>query len=53
MDLSVNNDEIYRLALELAALTGESLASAVAVAIRERIEDPVLWLFSLSIFFPR
>ena len=38
MGLNIKNEETHRLALELAALTGESMASAVAVAVRERIE---------------
>lgn len=37
MGLNIKNEETHRLALELAALTGESMASAVAVAVRERI----------------
>jgi antitoxin VapB len=38
MGLNIKNEETHRLALELAALTGESMASAVAVAVRERID---------------
>lgn len=38
MGLNIKNEETHRLALELAAMTGESMAAAVAVAVRERIE---------------
>lgn len=38
MGLNIKNEEAHRLAAELAALTGESMASAVTVAVRERIE---------------
>lgn len=39
--LNIKNDEAHRLARELAALTGESLTTAVTVAVRER-RDRVL-----------
>ena len=35
--LNVRNDEAHRLATELASLTGESLTSAVILALRERL----------------
>lgn len=38
MSLNIKNDETERLARELAAATGESLTSAVTVAVRERLE---------------
>jgi len=38
MSLNIKNPETHRLALELAELTGESMASAVAIAVRERID---------------
>lgn len=38
MGLNIKNEEAHRLAAELAALTGESMASAVTIAVRERIE---------------
>jgi antitoxin VapB len=38
MGLNIKNDETYRLAAQLAALTGETMTKAVTVAIRERIE---------------
>ena len=37
MHLNVKNDEAHKLATELARLTGESLTSAVTVALRERL----------------
>lgn len=37
MRLSIKNDEAHRLATELARLTGESLTSAVTLALRERL----------------
>ena len=36
--LNIKNEEAYLLASELAELTGESLTSAVTVALRERLE---------------
>lgn len=36
--LNIKSDEAYRLAAELAALTGESLTEAVTVSLRERLE---------------
>ena len=36
LDLSIKNEEAHRLAQELAALTGESMAVAVTEALRER-----------------
>ena len=38
MSLNIKNQETHRLARELAALTGESLAAAVTVAVRERLD---------------
>jgi antitoxin VapB len=35
--LSIRNGEAHRLATQLAKLTGESLTSAVTVALRERL----------------
>ena len=38
MGLKIKNDETHRLAEELARLTGESMTTAVTVAVRERLE---------------
>lgn len=38
MALNIKNDGADRLARELAAETGESITTAVAVAVRERLE---------------
>ena len=38
MGLNIKNDETHRLALELAALTGESMTTAVTKAVRERLD---------------
>jgi antitoxin VapB len=38
MSLNIKNDETYRLTQELSNLTGESLTTAVTVAVRERLE---------------
>jgi antitoxin VapB len=38
MSLNIKNDETNRLAHELAQATGESLTTAVTVAVRERLE---------------
>jgi antitoxin VapB len=38
MHLNIKNDEAHKLASELAELTGESLTSAVTLALRERLE---------------
>lgn len=38
MGLNIKNDEAHKLAQELAALTGESMATAVTEAVRERLE---------------
>ncbi len=38
MALSLKNDETVRLARELAETTGESLTTAVTVALKERLE---------------
>jgi len=38
MSLNIKNDETYRLTQELSKLTGESLTTAVTVAVRERLE---------------
>lgn len=37
MHLNIKNDEAHRLATELAQLTGESLTSAVTMALREQL----------------
>jgi antitoxin VapB len=37
MGLNIKNAETHRLALELAQLTGESMATAVTEAVRERL----------------
>ena len=36
--LNIKSEDAYRLASELAALTGESLTAAVTAAVRERLE---------------
>jgi antitoxin VapB len=36
MGLNIKSDEAHDLARELAALTGESMATAVTIAVRER-----------------
>ena len=38
MSLNINDTETCRLADELARLTGETMTSAVTVALRERLE---------------
>jgi antitoxin VapB len=38
MSLNLKNQETHRLAHELAAVSGESLTTAVTVALRERLE---------------
>jgi antitoxin VapB len=38
MSLNIKNEDTDRLAHELAGLTGESLTTAVTVAVRERLE---------------
>jgi antitoxin VapB len=37
MSMNIKNEATHRLAQELAALTGESLTSAVTVALQERL----------------
>lgn len=37
MHLNIKNDEAHKLATELAELTGESLTSAVTLALQERL----------------
>jgi antitoxin VapB len=37
MTLNIKNPEAHRLARELAALTGESMAAAVTESVRERL----------------
>jgi hypothetical protein len=37
MHLNIKNDEVHRLATELARLPGENLTSAVTAALRERL----------------
>ena len=36
--LNIKSDDAYRLASELAALTGESLTAAVTAALQERLD---------------
>ena len=48
MQLNIKNGEAYRLATELAALTGESLTQAVTKALAERIEREKLAKRSLT-----
>ncbi len=38
MALNIKNDETQRLSRELAELTGESLTTAVTIAVRERLD---------------
>jgi antitoxin VapB len=38
MSLNIKNEEAHRLAQQLAALTGESMAAAVTQAVRERLD---------------
>lgn len=38
MGLSIKNDETQRLARELAAATGETITTAITVAVRERLD---------------
>jgi antitoxin VapB len=38
MSLNIKNDEAHRLAQQLSKLTGESMATAVTRAVRERLE---------------
>ena len=38
MGLNIKNKETYRLAEELAKLTGESMTTAITVALHERLE---------------
>ena len=38
MSLNIKNEEICRLADELAGLTGETMTGAVTTALRERLE---------------
>ena len=38
MSLSLKNEEAHKLAQDLAALTGESMTTAVTTAIRERLD---------------
>ncbi len=38
MGLNIKNEETYRLAGELARLTGETMTGAITVALRERLE---------------
>ena len=38
MGLNIKNKETYRLAEELAKLTGESMTTAITVAVRERLD---------------
>jgi antitoxin VapB len=37
MSLNIKNDEVSKMARELASLTGESMTQAIAVAVRERL----------------
>ena len=38
MSLNIKNEDTERLARQLAAATGESLTSAITVAVRERLD---------------
>lgn len=38
MSLNIKNEDAHRLAQQLAALTGESMAAAVTQAVRERLD---------------
>lgn len=38
MALNIKNEETYRLARELAELTGETITEAVTMALKERLE---------------
>jgi antitoxin VapB len=38
MAINIKNDETQQLTRELAALTGESMTTAVTVAVRERLD---------------
>lgn len=38
MSLNIKNDQAHALAIEIASHTGESLTSAVVVALQERLE---------------
>ncbi|MGD0521381.1 MAG: type II toxin-antitoxin system VapB family antitoxin [Terracidiphilus sp.] len=38
MSMNIKNDETHKLVRELAKLTGESMTTAIRVAVRERIE---------------
>lgn len=38
MGLTIKSDEANRLVHELAAVTGESLTTAVTIAVRERLD---------------
>ena len=38
MGLNIKNSETHRLAEELARLTGESMTTAVTIAVRERLD---------------
>jgi antitoxin VapB len=38
MSLNIKNEETHRMAQELAALTGESMTTAVTEAVRERLK---------------
>jgi antitoxin VapB len=38
MSLNIKSEETYRLAQELAALTGQSIAAAVTEAVRESLD---------------
>ncbi|HWF10880.1 MAG TPA: type II toxin-antitoxin system VapB family antitoxin [Bryobacteraceae bacterium] len=38
MNLNLKSDETHRLAQQVARLTGESMTTAVTVALRERLE---------------
>ena len=38
MGLNIKNDKAYRLATQLAQLTGETLTKAVTITLKERLE---------------
>ncbi|MBX9691708.1 MAG: type II toxin-antitoxin system VapB family antitoxin [Cyanobacteria bacterium] len=38
MSLNIKNEEAHKLALKLSRLTGESMAAAVTIALKERLD---------------
>ena len=55
MQLNIKSDEAYRLATRLAELTGESLTSAVTLALREQVaaaerrRDKAAWIAEITL----